>query len=47
VLNVAFMPIAPGVPDVDFDPKTGVERVIYQPQIFLPPVPTLTFRLEF
>ena len=47
VLNVGFTPISPGFPDVDFDNKTGVERVIYKPRIFLPPVPTLTFRLEF
>jgi hypothetical protein len=47
VLNVAFTPIAPGVPVVDFDEKAGAQRVIYKPRLFLPPVPTLTFRLEF
>ncbi len=47
VLNVGFTPISPGFPDVDFDNKTGVQRVVYKPRIFLPPVPTLTFRLEF
>jgi TonB-dependent Receptor Plug Domain len=47
VLNVAFTPIAPGVPTVDYDETVGAPRVVYHPRLFLPPVPTLTFRLEF
>jgi CarboxypepD_reg-like domain len=47
ILNLAFTPIAPAVPEVDFDKSVGFVRVRYRPRLFLPPVPTLTFMLEF
>jgi hypothetical protein len=47
ILNIAFTPIAPASPEIDFDEKTFVPRVIYKPRIFLPPVPTLTLMFEF
>jgi hypothetical protein len=47
ILNLAFTPIAPAAPEVKYDPRTGVLRVQYHPRLFLPPVPTLTFMLEF
>jgi hypothetical protein len=47
ILNLAFTPIAPAVPEVDYDETVGFTRVRYRPRIFLPPVPTLTFMLEF
>jgi hypothetical protein len=47
VLNLGFTPIAPGVPELKYDEKLGYVRVLYTPKLFLPPVPTLTFMLEF
>jgi hypothetical protein len=47
ILNLAFTPIAPAVPEIDFDKSVGFVRVRYRPRLFLPPVPTLTFMLEF
>jgi len=47
ILNIAFTPIAPASPEIAFDEKTYVPRVIYKPRIFLPPVPTLTLMFEF
>lgn len=47
VLNLAFTPISPGLPEIKYDVDTGVNRVLYTPRLFLPPVPTLTFMLEF
>jgi hypothetical protein len=47
ILNVAFTPIAPAIPEVRFDDKADMLRVQYRPRLFLPPVPTLTFMLEF
>ncbi len=47
VLNLGFTPIAPGVPEIKYDDNTGFSRVLYTPRLFLPPIPTLTFMLEF
>ncbi|MGH7699291.1 MAG: hypothetical protein ACREMJ_02055 [Gemmatimonadales bacterium] len=41
VLNLAFTPVVPAVPTIEGG------RVVYRPRLFLPPVPTLTFNLEF
>ena len=46
VLNLAFTPVAPGVPDIDFDVADG-PRVVYRPRLFLPPIPTVTLSFEF
>jgi len=46
ILNLAFTPISPGVPEIKYDDAFG-PRVVYTPRLFLPPVPTLTFILEF
>ena len=47
ILNLAFTPISPGLPEIKYDDSVGFTRVIYTPRLFLPPVPTLTFMLEF
>lgn len=47
VLNLGFTPIAPGLPEIKYDENLGFSRVLYTPRLFLPPVPTLTFMLEF
>lgn len=47
ILNVAFTPIAPGLPEIKYDENAGFTRVIYTPRLFLPPIPTLTLMLEF
>jgi hypothetical protein len=47
ILNLAFTPISPGVPEIKYDDAFGQPRVVYTPRLFLPPVPTLTFMLEF
>jgi hypothetical protein len=47
VLNLGFTPIAPGLPEIVYDGNLGYTRVLYTPKLFLPPVPTLTFMLEF
>jgi hypothetical protein len=47
VLNLGFTPIAPGLPEIKYDKTAGYSRVLYTPKLFLPPIPTLTFMLEF
>jgi hypothetical protein len=47
VLNLGFTPIAPGLPEIKYDENAGFSRVLYTPKVFLPPIPTLTFMLEF
>ncbi|HXF94891.1 MAG TPA: carboxypeptidase-like regulatory domain-containing protein [Gemmatimonadales bacterium] len=44
ILNLSLAPVAPAVPGFS---EEGPLRVVYRPRFFLPPVPTVTFDLEF